>query len=195
MRTLVVQVAVLAGLTLAVAAPAFECGVTPGEGIMRFAAGAEPLVLRSAPSSRAASGGALELPEGTEIPYDEARCRAVVPGLLVATGDGSFVGSSYGPISYLSREDYVGFGADQRAYDLAEGDTVEYLMYRAEGDFFARIRGDVVAVHSLPEERGLLERVREPVNELWIRVVASDEGLPTGWLLVTDAVVELPRGF
>ena len=101
----------------------------------------------------------------------------------------------WGPISYLSRDDYVGFGASQREYDLAEGDTVEYLMYRAEGDFFARIRGDVVAVHSLPEESGLLERVREPVTELWVRVIAPDESLPMGWLLVTDAVVELPRGF
>jgi len=195
MRMLAVLAAVLAVLFVAASAPAFECGVTPGEGIMRFAAGPLPLVLRSAPSSLAASAGALELPEGTEIAYDEARCRTVVPGLLVATANGNFVGSSYGPISYLSREDYVGFGASQRAYDLAEGDTVEYLMYRAEGDFFARVRGDVVAVHSLPEESGFLTRVREPVTELWIRVAGLGDGLPQGWLLVTDAVVELPRGF
>jgi hypothetical protein len=195
MRTLVVLAAVLVGLSLAVAAPAFECGVTPGEGIMRFGAGAEPLLLRSAPSSLAAPAGALELAEGTEIRYDEARVRTVVPGLLVATADGSLAGSSYGPISYLSREDYIAFGAGDREYTLAAGDTIEYLMYRAEGDFFARARGDVVAVHSLPEGSGLMKRVREPVTELWIRVVAPDDGRPVGWLLVTDAVRELPRTF
>jgi hypothetical protein len=195
MRMLAALAAVLAVLVAAVAAPAFECGVTPGEGLMRFAAGTEPLALRSAASSLAADAGELGLAEGTEIVYDEARCRTVTPGLLVATAEGSFAGSSYGPISYLSREDYVAFGAAEREYRFAAGDTVEYLMYRAEGDFFARVQNDVVAVHSLPEEKGLMKRVREPVIELWIRVLPSDEGAFQGWLLVTDAVRELPRGF
>jgi len=189
------QAAVLVGLALAAAAPAFECGVTPGEGIMRFAAGPEPLALRSAPSSLAAEAGALGLPEGTEIRYDEVRFRTVAPGLLVATTEGALVGSSYGPISYLSREDYVGFGAEVGEFVFAAGDTIEYLMVRAEGDFFARVGGDVVAVHSLPEERGLMTRVREPVTELWIRVTPADEAGARGWLLVTDAVRELPRAF
>ena len=195
MRTLVVLAAVLVGVSLAAAAPAFECGVTPGEGIMRFAAGPEPIALRSAPSSLAAEAGVLGLPEGTEIRYDEARFRTVAPGLLVATTDGALVGSSYGPISYLSREDYVGFGAEVGEFVFAAGDTIEYLMVRAEGDFFARVDGDVVAVHSLPEESGLMARVREPVTELWIRVIAPEEDVPVGWLLVTDGVVELPRAF
>ncbi len=195
MRTLVMQAAVLAGLALAAAAAAFECGVTPGEGIMRFAAGTEPLVLRSAPSSLAAEAGALEVPEGSEILYDEARCRTAAPGLLVATTEGSLVGSSYGPVSYLSREDYIAFGAEVREFAIAAGDTIEYLMDRAEGDFFARVGDDVVAVHSLPEDSGLMTRVREPVTELWIRVIPVDEVGARGWLLVTDAVVELPRAF
>jgi len=189
------QAAVLVGLALAAAAPAFECGVTPGEGIMRFAAGTEPLVLRSAPSCLAAEAGTLEIPEGAEIRYDEVRFRTVAPGLLVAAADGSLVGSSYGPVSYLSRDDYIAFGAEVREFAFAAGDTIEYLMYRAEGDFFARVRGDIVAVHSLPEEHGLMTRVREPVTELWIRVTPADEAGARGWLLVTDAVRELPRAF
>ncbi len=195
MRTLAVLAAVLVGVSLTVAAPAFECGVPPGEGIMRFAAGPEPLALRSAPSSLAADAGTLALPEGIEIRYDDARFRTVTPGLLVATADGSLVGASYGPISYMSREDYIAFGAEMREFAIAAGDTIEYLMYRAEGDFFARVGDDVVAVHSLPEDSGLMTRVREPVTELWIRVVAPEEGLPAGWLLVTDGVMELPRAF
>jgi len=194
MRTIIAVAFVLAALPCAASPCPFECGVTPGEGLVRFAAGVEPVELRSAPSSLAASAGPLDLPDGTEILYDEARCRVVSPGLLVAVADGVIAGWNYGPVSYLSRDDYVAFAAPGREFIVAPGDTVEYLMYRAEGNFFARIGEDVVEVGSLPEERGLLEQTREPVVEIWLRVVVPETGEPRGWLLVTDSVLALPRG-
>jgi hypothetical protein len=194
MRIVIAVAVVLAALPCAALSCPFECGMTPGEGIMHFAAGAEPLELRSAPSSLAASAGPLGLAECAEIVYDEARCRTVSPGLLVAVADGVLGGWVYGPVSYLSRDDYVAFAAPAREFIVASGDTIEYLMYRAEGNFLARIGGEVVEVGSLPEERGLVRRVREPVVETWLRVVAPETGEPRGWLLVTDAVAELPRG-
>ncbi len=182
-------------LAITVSVGAFETGVGPGEGTARFEALTDELVLRRAPCALAGVVPDHGIARGDEIEYDEVRFRTVEPGLLLADGSGSFAGAIYGRVSYLSRSEYHGFGAEERRFEYEEGEGVELLQHRAEGNYFVRFRGDVIAVSAGTEEGGPLTLALDPVTELWLRVV-SDEGEAVGWLLADDgALLELPRSF
>ena len=108
-----------------VQANAFESGILPGEGPTKLVATADQMSLHRAPSSLSRIAQKLNMEKGAEIKFDQVRFRTVKPGLFVAERSGTFDGSSYGPISYLSREDYYHFGAKWQSFDYAKGDTIQ----------------------------------------------------------------------
>lgn len=177
-------------------ANAFESGMLPGEGPKQIIATVEQMNLHRAPSSFSRIARKLKLDKGAEIKFDEVRFRTIKPGLFVAERSGSFDGSSYGVISYLSREDYYNFAAKWQSFDYARGDTIEYLQYRAEGSGFVRFRGEVISAELLSRKCLPLAQIRDPITELWIRVIDNNAN-PMGWYRVDDDTVKklLPRSY
>ena len=167
---------------------AFESGMLPGEGHKRILAAADEVTLHHAPSSCSSIAKKLRINRGAEIKFNDVRFRTIKPGLFVAERPGSLEGTDYGPISYLSEEDYIRFRGNWKRFIFSEGDTIQYLQYRTEGSGFVRFRGQVIGAELLSKKSLALVQTRDPIVEIWIRVT-DDEGVSIGWYRVDDDTV------
>lgn len=98
------------------------------------------------------------------------------------------------------RGDALG-GSGPVRIELAAGETLDVLARGAEGTALFRWRGAVVQ-GELPgvsvqttDAAGELELVREPVVEVWVRLVAHDADRPAAWLNTSQAGVTEREGF
>jgi hypothetical protein len=189
----------LAGVVWLVAAHAFESELWPGEGVPRFAAKTDRLVLHREPdiSSPVVARQAVE--PGQEIAYDRTRFRTIDEGLVIAREPGRLLGRSLGDVEHLSESAYYGADPTLEEIPYAEGEAFAYLQYRAEGTCMIRHDGAVFEIDGCPWEGappqgGDFDLARRPVTQWWIEVTAQGRAL--GWLQVDAQTVDpLPRRF
>lgn len=167
-------------------AAAFEVGLWPGEGRPRLVAGTTVLVPRTEPRKDAPAGTQLHVEEGILVEIGETVYRANVPGRLKVLRDSQVTGRRFGSIARLSRDDYVSDRYPTGSLPARAGEVIDYLLPRAEGSCFVRIRGEVIDADPCPDsvddavDTFALET--EPETEWWVQVML--EGRPIGWLLV-----------
>lgn len=175
--------------------PVFEVALWPEEGRPRFEATGVRLTLREAPSQAAPVARVVDLAAGTLLEFDETRYQTLEPGKINVIGSAVVRGRNLGAIRYLSRDEYYRGRYPSLEWQLAAGDTIEYLQYRAEGTCFVRIAGSVVNADQCSAlGEASFRMIQKPRTAWWIQVVL--DGSPAGWLLVEDgAVKQLGRSF
>lgn len=190
--TVVTSVVSISIFALAIPIAAFECAIFPGEGPHSVNAPGGEIVLRAAPSHAAGESMTISPAKGTSLRWSETRFRTLTPGRFYARESGTMQGSAYGPVSFLSRQDYYRGRFGWGTFSYAKGDSIEYLQYRAEGSFLLRIAGNVIGAELLSKRAVPLKEVRRPELELWIRLTDQD-GDPSGWYQVPGDQLHTPR--
>ena len=179
---------------LQTSASIFEIDLWPGEGIPVFEATSQQLQLHELPSASSRVSKALNVSVGQRISFDDTRYGTTQAGRIRAYTDSHVMGSMIGKMNHLSRDDYARGKFAPVNVEVRTGTSFEYLQYRAEGNCFVRIDGNVISVWPCPTiENSEFETIAEPKIEWWIHVV-NDKA--QGWLLVVDAnVKEVKREF
>jgi len=192
-------VAYLAGITccalLLGAAPTdqFASGLWPGEGRPRFAAKTSVLVLRRDPHRQSPVAARVSTKPGASLEFDDTRYRTVRPGEVVAVADGVLQARNFRRISFLSADDYYR-NAPLQDIPYQKGTSFEYLQYRAEGNCFVRLDGEIIETDICATLDDKFRLLSEPITEWWVRVVIF--GKPKGWLLIDETTVQfLDRQF
>ena len=168
----------------------FESDLWPGEGIPVFEAVAQQLRLHEAPSAASKVVAILTVKPKQRLTFDGTRYRTMKVGQFRVSAPTAVTGRTLGEISRLSRSDYYSgrFGAAR--VDVARGDPIEYLQYRAEGTCFVRIAGSVIDADPCPtQKRAEFTLVAEPVTEWWIQITIA--GQSVGWLVITDSTAKV----
>ena len=178
---------------------AFDSELWPGEGIPRFAAKTDSLVLHKEPSLSSPVVAKHPVEKGEEILYDQTRFRTIRPGRVTTRQSGVLLGRSLGNITYLSKERYYSQEPGWTAIPYQESDSFEYLQYRAEGSCLIRRNSEVLEIEGCPWLSGSQAHhfhvEAKPIMQWWIRVIDKHKQ-PVGWLLVDEKSVEfLPRMF
>jgi hypothetical protein len=158
---------------------AFESELWPGEGIPVFLA-KKNLKLYEEPSlnSQVIKGDTIS--KGEKIDFGMTRFRTIKPGKLDVLVTDSTTVSSYGAIDYLSEEDYYHSGKE-KVITFKSSESFEILQYRAEGNYFFRINGEVVTF--TPEKN--MKISSEPVTEWWVQALDMQKK-PIGWVLIDE---------
>ena len=171
-------------------AAVFESGLWPGEGRPVFEAATTSLPMHEAASTSSRLVGRVSLGLGSRLDFDSTWFRTVVPGQFLAQASTTIRGRLLGTIRSLSRDDYYSRSFGDTVLHISEGDTIEYLQYRAEGTCFVRMNGKVIDAQPCPNvQRSEFQLAREPALEWWIRVKIPDSR--PGWVLVSDTTVTL----
>lgn len=181
------------GLTLLVALwqglpTVFECDLWPGEGRPRLRA-VGPLSLHGEPTSQA-PGSRLTVSPSQDLVFDQVVTRTRVAATVKVLQATSMSGTRFGAVARVTRSDYYGGRAVRGHVNVTPQTRVEYLQYRAEGECFVRVDGEVWAVDDCPtrfEDAYAVEG--EPDVELWARIV--HQGRPRGWVLVDGKRVKV----
>jgi hypothetical protein len=187
----------ISGLLWCGAPHAFDSELWPGEGIPRFAARSDRLVLHEAPDAASPIVTTHAVEPGHEIAYDRTRFRTIDEGLVIAQEPGTLFGRDLGDVEHLSEDRY--YAADPTFEEIAftKGDSFAYLRYRAEGTCLVRGDDTVLEIEGCPWEgtgTDEFDLVRRPVTEWWVEVTEQDRAL--GWLqLDAQSVEPLPRRF
>lgn len=168
----------------------FESEFWPEEGRPDFEAMTPLLTLHVRPSHLAPLAAELEVAVGSKISFSAFRYRTIRPGKVVARTSGVLDTRNLGQLSYLSRETYYDAYSEAVKLVYREGDSFEYLQYRAEGSCFIRKDGYVFDVQYGPWLGGTdqFALTKEPVAEGWLHVVDS-AGKARGWLCAEHGVV------
>jgi hypothetical protein len=187
----------LSGMLWCGAAHAFDSELWPGEGIPRFAAKSDRLVLHEQPDTASPVVITQTVDPGEEIAYDRTRFRTVDEGLVIAQQPGRLLGRDLGDVEHLSEDRYYAADPIFEEITYTKGDSFAYLQYRAEGTCLVRDDDTVLEIEGCPWEgagRGDFDLVRRPVTEWWVEVTA--DGKTLGWLQLDPQSVEpLPRRF
>lgn len=172
------------------AVAAFEVDLWPEEGRPVFAAKVTVLPLRHDPSSSAPLLAPLQVSQGQQIGFDSTRYRTVVPGRIAVIVQREVTGRALGRITRLTRRDYYSGRFPDSSVRVAPPDTIEYLQYRAEGNCFVRIAGQVIEARDCPAfDTTSFHLLNQPRTEWWVRVLAN--GRPAGWVLVSDSTIQV----
>jgi len=173
---------------LQTSASIFEIDLWPGEGIPVFEATSQKLQLHELPSASSRVSQILNVSGGQRISFDDTRYRTTQAGRIRASVNGGVMGRLIGNVSYLSRDSYYRGKFAPANIEVRSGTSFEYLQYRAEGNCFVRIDGNVIETWPCPTiEKSKFETIAEPKIEWWIHVI-NDKA--QGWLLVVDANVK-----
>jgi hypothetical protein len=187
----------ISGLLWCGAPHAFDSELWPGEGIPRFAARSDRLVLHEAPDAASPVVTTQAVDPGQEITYDRTRVRTIDEGMVIARRPGSLYGRDLGDVEHLSEERYYAPGADFEEIPYGTRDSFAYLQYRAEGTCLVRDDNTVLQIDGCPWEgagSSDFDLVRRPVTEWWVEVTSEGDAL--GWLqLDAQSVEPLPRKF
>ena len=177
-------------------AGSFDSELWPGEGVPRFAATTDRLVLHEDPDAASPIVAEHPIDPGEEIAYGRTRFRTIDEGVVIAREPGRLLVRDLGEVERLSENRY--YAADPALEELpyAVGDAFAYLQYRAEGSCLIRHQGAVLEVDGCPwqEPAGAFEVVREPLTQWWVEVTDA-QGQALGWLEIDEKVKVLPRGF
>lgn len=185
-RWLIVVIVSLQSATGAV----FESDLWPGEGIPVFKAVAQQLRLHEAPSAASKVVEILTVKPKQPLTFDGTRYRTMKVGQFRVSAPTAVTGRTLGGISRLSRSDYYSGRFGPARVDVARGDTIEYLQYRAEGTCFVRIAGSVIDADPCPtEKKAEFTLVAEPVTEWWIQITVG--GQSVGWLLIGGSTAKV----
>jgi hypothetical protein len=169
----------------AISGPVFEIGLWPGEGIAVVEALRPTLPLRASPSNEAPITGELRTSIGGKIKYDSTRYQTIASSQLHVRGNAVVRGRSFGPIRFLSNDDYyMGGSSRDTSIVLAPPDVFEFLQHRAEGHCFVRFGSVVVEAHRCPTFEGPFFQVGEPRTQWWLFVRGASA---SGWLMLTDS--------
>jgi hypothetical protein len=176
---------------------AFESELWPGEGKpMFFARTNTTLTLYEKPSRSSPIIKKHEIQKGEKIDYDKTRYQNVKAGIIRVQKSVTLSGRKFGTISYLSRSEYYSGNIPYKDYAFQEGNSFEYLQYRAEGSCFIRWHNEVFDIDYCPwfdKENTDFALESQPVNEWWIRV--TEDHKTRGWLLIEENLVEERRFF
>jgi hypothetical protein len=166
----------------------FECGIWPGEGRPVIVAKSN-LAVRSGPSLQSPSLQGKIIKKGAALDFVETRIRTTEPGMLKAVRTATLEVRSYGPVEYLSFEDYYAKGVAKKL-KIKAGESCEHLLYRAEGNHLIRIGREVMEVMDLDKH---FEVVTPSTIEWWVGIGLG--GSKTGWILITDDNAGITRSF
>jgi hypothetical protein len=173
----------------------FESEFWPEEGRPKFVVKTSPLLLHARPSSESPIVGELPLSLGAPIDFHGFRYRTLRPGEVVAVTDCVVHGRVLGATDYISNANYYHDGGESASIQLARGDRLEYLQYRAEGTGFVRWQGLVFDTDvTWSDLQSPLKQTREPIAEGWVRIGESASDTP-GWVLVDEQLQEIDRDF
>jgi hypothetical protein len=180
----------LAVLLQAVDVSQFEVDLWPGEGRPIFEAVTPQLSLFASPSESSKLNRRLSVRPKQRLVFDDTRYRTIAPGRARALIATTITGRNLEAITHLSRADYYSGKFLKTRVEVAAGDTIEYLQYRAEGTCFIRTAGQIVDADPCPINTTAEFRLEaSPTIEWWIRIMVNRK--PAGWLLVHDATVKL----
>ena len=168
----------------ATSAYTFESEMWPGEGRPSFRA-LKDLRLHQSPNSSSPLLERCKIPKGEKISFSKTIYRTVRTGRIKVAAPVKISGQSYGPIKYLSNEDYYSPSVPEKIFTFKPGDTFECMQCLAEGEYLVRIKGEIVGLE-LTEE---MELESVPEKEWWINVV-NVSGTSIGWLLIKEESVE-----
>jgi len=172
----------------------FETDFWPGEGIPGFSAKNSSLSLYSLPTATSTQIQ-YKLRKGAKFLFDASKLITKQSVTLFAKVEVTDVHckNSTGLKKAIMPGGAEGFS--QQRTVIMQGETVEYLQYRAEGYITARYKGNICEVFvmdNVPKFEGI---EKQPVVEWWIRVVDGNK-IPQGWLLVDKSQVNfLKRSF
>lgn len=177
-------------------APLFESELWPGEGVPKFSAKSDYLLLYSLPDSHLSPARKWKVAPGTPLRYSATRLITRKAGIIEVIRASEIQARPLGEIKHLSGDRYYSGDAALRKLSLRRGERVQYLQYRAEGSCLIR-RGKIV--YELEEcgfdQRGPLRLSVEPLVEWWVRLQRARES-PGGWIQISEQAVNfLPREF
>ena len=177
------MVLIILGMMSFVQAYAFESGLWPGEGRPVFMA-RESLTLMERPAKDSRAIKKVKIPKGQKIDFKETKYRTLKSGLITVTAPSTISVTSYGKLDFLSSDDYHNKGIN-KSIKLKAGDSMECLQYRAEGEYFIKMNGEVLAFS--PDESTRISS--EPLTEWWVLAVDKQKK-PLGWVLIDRKTVE-----
>ncbi len=170
--------------TAAFAAPVipFQFEGWPGEGVPVLTAKADvaaPLRAEAKPDSP--EYGTCKLSSGSQLNWSMSTQVVRAPEALVVKTAKPLKVTSYGRLVLLTNSAYYNSGKE-KTLSLAKGDTVEFLMPRAEGTCFFRHKGEVFTSECMAFE-GAGKAVK---SEWWVQAECGDVG---GWMRV-DSILD-----
>jgi plastocyanin len=169
---------------------AFEVDLWPCEGRPVFEAVARRLRLHELPSESSKVVETLMVRPKQRLMFDGTRYRTMKVGQFRVLAPTAVTGRRLGGISRLSKSDYYSGKFGPARVDVAPGDTIEYLQYRAEGTCFVRIAGSVIDADPCPtQKKAEFTLVAEPATEWWIQITVA--GKSAGWLLITGSTAKV----
>lgn len=130
---------------------------------------AEALPLRAAPAQRAPVKARLPLSAGDPLEFDDSVVITLKPGRVRARRDVGLEARALGEAAELPRKAYESPVALARL-ELREGETVELLSYREEGQCFLRSSGKTYLGSCPQNDRADFTLLEEPIVEWWLHL-------------------------
>ncbi len=168
----------------ATSAHTFESELWPEEGRPSFRA-LKDLRIHQRPYLSSPLVKNFKILKGQKIIFQKTIYRTVKPSRIKVVSPVKIIGQPYGPIKYLSEQEYYSTSIPEKFFTFNSGDTFECMQYRAEGQYLVRINGEIVGLE-LTEE---MELESEPEIEWWVNVI-NVSGKSIGWLLIQEESVE-----
>ena len=147
----------------------FEKHTWPGEGIPILVASQNVLRLSAEPRI-SAKRKVISYQQGWRIPFKDTLLRTIQSTTIRVEEHGT-----------------VNLWCDGSVeYNFDQGETIEYLQYRAEGYITAKVDGRVCELPLYHEQEVFGRQFDEPIVEWWVQVEYRDGSSP-GWLLVDES--------
>lgn len=164
-------------------AQVFSVGLWPNEGKPALSSLGKPIPVFKMPSSKSAKIGDLTLKKAHTINFSDAVTITLKPGLIMFNKGSELKGTDYGKVTALTKDEYYDRGTPFNG-KIASDETLDYLQYRAEGSFFIRRNGKVLALESGPEP------LSKPMTEWWVRLKLTKNKLDSGWIKIQSDMVQ-----
>jgi HEAT repeat protein len=164
----------------------------PGAGTpkLEWNATAPSLILREKPSKQSALVAALKLPAGKELTFNKSMVVTAAPGRAHARQPLQISGRDFGKVVSLPRSRHEG-PSPTLILNFQEGDQLEILAYRADGQCFIRKDYRVLLTDCPQDNRKRFSILSEFKAEWWLHVRIKDD---EGWFNTDqDGLDFLPR--
>lgn len=162
----------------------------PGSGVPHPLSSAErPLVLRAAPQADAKETARLPARANEPLRMTASRLKSTRSGWARARAATTLDARSFGKAQSLSRTAVDG-PVPKIKLALSEGELLEVLAPRAEGDCFIRRGGEVFEAACPHLDRERFEVVEEPASAWWLEIETS---YGRGWVDADDPALTILR--
>ena len=168
-------------------AEAFVSEIPPGEGIATYIAKKSSYPLHAHPSKSAPGVGNFDIQVGAKIPVIRVIVKTLAPGKITYAQAGMMQGRNLGNVNKLNKDHYYSDKILPQEVKIPKGTTLEYLMYRAEGNYLVRYQGSVWEMAPSIEVTKV-----DPKLETWLQVKGPG-GKPTGWLEAGSDSVQVKK--